>query len=33
MNAPLPAHLLPQLAPRPVPAEMLAALKARFAER
>jgi len=33
MNAPLPAHLLPQLAPRAVPAEMLAALKARFNER
>jgi D-lactate dehydrogenase (cytochrome) len=33
MNAPLPAHLLPQLAPRAVPVEMLAALKARFNER
>jgi D-lactate dehydrogenase (cytochrome) len=33
MNAPLPAHLLPQLAPRAVPAEMLAALKSRFNER
>jgi D-lactate dehydrogenase (cytochrome) len=33
MNAPLPAHLLPQLAPRAVPAEMLAALKAQFGER
>ena len=33
MNAPLPAHLLPQLAPRAVPAEMLTALKARFGER
>ena len=33
MNAPLPAHLLPQLAPRAVPAEMLAALKSRFDER
>src|SRR4249920_2378308 len=33
MNAPLPAHLLPQLAPRAVPAEMLAALKNRFNER
>ena len=33
MNAPLPAHLLPQLAPRAVPAEMLAALKSKFGER
>ena len=33
MNAPLPAHLLPQLAPRPVPAEMLAALQQRFGDR
>ena len=33
MNAPLPAHLLPQLAPRAVPAEMLDALKARFGDR
>ena len=33
MNAPLPAHLLPQLAPRAVPAEMLAALKLRFGDR
>jgi D-lactate dehydrogenase (cytochrome) len=33
MNAPLPAHLLPRLAPRAVPAEMLAALKSRFGER
>ena len=33
MNAPLPAHLLPQLAPRPVPAEMLRALQARFGAR
>jgi len=33
MNAPLPAHLMPQLAPRAVPAEMLAALKSRFNER
>jgi D-lactate dehydrogenase (cytochrome) len=33
MNAPLPAHLLPQLAPRPVPAEMLQALQTRFGAR
>lgn len=33
MNAPLPAHLLPRLEPRPVPAAMLAALKARFGDR
>jgi D-lactate dehydrogenase (cytochrome) len=33
MNAPLPAHLLPRLAPRAVPSEMLAALKSRFGER
>jgi len=33
MNAPLPAHLLPQLAPRAVPAAMLDALKVRFGER
>ncbi len=33
MNAPLPAHLLPVLKPRAVPAEMLAALKARFGDR
>ena len=33
MNAPLPAHLLPRLEPRPVPAEMLDALKARFKTR
>ena len=33
MNAPLPAHLLPTLAPRAVPAEMLAALKAQFGDR
>ena len=33
MNAPLPAHLLPKIAPRPVPAEMIEALKARFGER
>ena len=33
MNAPLPAHLLPKLEPRAVPAEMLDALKARFGER
>ena len=33
MNAPLPAHLLPRLEPRPVPAAMLEALQARFGER
>jgi D-lactate dehydrogenase (cytochrome) len=33
MNAPLPAHLLPQLDPRPVPAAMLDALQARFGAR
>jgi D-lactate dehydrogenase (cytochrome) len=33
MNAPIPAHLLPQLDPRPVPAEMVEALRARFGER
>ena len=33
MNAPLPAHLLPQLVPRPVPAEMLRALQTRFGTR
>ncbi len=33
MNAPLPAHLLPKLEPRPVPAEMIEALKARFGSR
>ncbi|MGZ8261160.1 MAG: FAD-binding oxidoreductase, partial [Caldimonas sp.] len=33
MNAPLPAHLLPAIAPRAVPAEMIAALKARFGDR
>jgi D-lactate dehydrogenase (cytochrome) len=33
MNAPLPAHLLPRLQPRPVPAEMLAALQAQFGAR
>src|SRR5450755_5186970 len=33
MNAPLPAHLLPRLEPRPVPPEMLAALKAQFGDR
>ncbi len=33
MNAPIPAHALPALAPRAVPAEMLAALRARFGER
>ena len=33
MNAPLPAHLLPRLEPRAVPAEMIEALKATFGER
>ncbi len=33
MNAPLPSHLLPRLAPRPVPAPMLTALQARFGDR
>jgi len=33
MNAPIPAHLLPRLEPRPVPAAMLDALKAHFGER
>ena len=33
MNAPLPAHLLPRLEPRDVPAAMIEALKARFGER
>jgi D-lactate dehydrogenase (cytochrome) len=33
MNAPLPAHLLPRLAPRPVPREMLEALQQLFGDR
>src|SRR3954471_16837733 len=33
MNAPIPAHLLPRLEPRPVPAAMLDALKTRFGTR
>ena len=33
MNAPLPAHLLPHLDPRPVPAAMLEALQKRFGAR
>src|SRR5882672_11450364 len=33
MNAPLPAHLLPKLEPRPVPPAMFDALKARFGDR
>jgi D-lactate dehydrogenase (cytochrome) len=33
MNAPVPAHLLPKLEPRPVPAAMLEALKAQFGDR
>jgi hypothetical protein len=33
MNAPLPAHLLPKLAPRAVPPAMIEALKAAFGDR
>jgi D-lactate dehydrogenase (cytochrome) len=33
MNAPIPAHLLPELKPRPVPAALLEALADRFGER
>ena len=33
MNAPLPAHLLPKLEPRPVPPAMLDALRMRFGSR
>ncbi|CAN5792269.1 FAD-linked oxidase C-terminal domain-containing protein [soil metagenome] len=33
MNAPLPAHLLPHLEPRAVPAAMLDALRAKFGDR
>lgn len=33
MNAPVPAHLLPKIEPRPVPAAMLQALKAQFGDR
>jgi D-lactate dehydrogenase (cytochrome) len=33
MNAPLPAHLLPRLDPRPVPGAMLEALQAHFGAR
>jgi D-lactate dehydrogenase (cytochrome) len=33
MNAPIPAHLLPRLQPRPMPAAMLDALEAHFGER
>jgi D-lactate dehydrogenase (cytochrome) len=33
MNAPLPAHLMPRLAPRAVPAEMIEALKQLFGDR
>ncbi|MEO5696450.1 MAG: FAD-binding protein, partial [Burkholderiaceae bacterium] len=33
MNAPLPAHLMPRLEPRPVPAAMLEALQKRFGSR
>ena len=33
MNAPLPAHHLPRIEPRPLPAQMLQALKDRFGDR
>ena len=33
MNAPLPAHLLPTLEPRPVPEAMIEALRTRFGAR
>lgn len=33
MNAPVPAHLLPKIEPRPVPAAMLDALKSHFGDR
>jgi D-lactate dehydrogenase (cytochrome) len=33
MNAPLPAHLLPEIQQRETPAALIDALKARFAER
>ena len=33
MNAPLPAHLLPKLEPRPVPVALLQALQAHFGSR
>ena len=33
MNAPLPSHAMPAVDPRPVPAAMLAALRAHFGER
>lgn len=33
MNAPLPGHVLPAYEPRPVPAAMIEALKARFGDR
>ncbi|WP_372526454.1 FAD-binding oxidoreductase [Piscinibacter sp.] len=33
MNAPIPAHLVPKLEPRPVPPAMLEALTARFGQR
>ena len=33
MNAPVPAHLLPKLDPRPVPSAMLDALMSRFGKR
>ena len=33
MNAPLPTHLLPEIAQRETPAAFIDALKARFSER
>ena len=33
MNAPLPAHLLPEIAQRKTPAAFIDALKARFLKR
>jgi D-lactate dehydrogenase (cytochrome) len=33
MNAPLPSHLLPEIKQRELPAELIEALKTRFAER
>jgi len=33
MNAPVPVHVLPTFDPRPIPAEMLAALSAHFGSR
>ncbi|MEO7335992.1 MAG: FAD-linked oxidase C-terminal domain-containing protein [Caldimonas sp.] len=33
MNAPIPAHLLPRLEPRPLPAAMIESLKSHFGDR